>query len=373
MYMYNRPKSPIKKNDGFIHMVEETASLDNFDYNSVYRSKTFIECMNKYFDNTDKLTRCVLLSVNEADQNVVITALSNKLYKMILDKVDEIDFGTIPLSKGDITKIDNYYQLVDCVNILSELLVQYNQPTTAIDIVRDSIENVKTRKDLFTKAYALNVELPILTYNSLVLAIVESVSYMISSCIEFIKLPDDSGFDIALNKAGVAKSMNSVLYSNLEKFNNMCADGSFDKAMDYIMKENAKNFAGEGFLIGTAIVASMMGIILLLIPIIRELIFLFYYSRTKVSDYFELQYILLSQNAYNIENSLTRDPKQRKEIANKQRKIADRFKKVSNFFKVDMKTAESKVSKESDKINKTKYKTNDVMDTIPASSNSVLF
>ena len=134
MYTYYRPE--LEETGGFTgYMVDETATIKSFDYSSVYRAKEFTEAM-KYFDTSDTMTRSILLAVNEADQGTVMTSLSNKLYKHIVDKVDDIDFGTIPESRGDITKIDNYENLVDCINIISEILQQYHQPTDTVEIVR---------------------------------------------------------------------------------------------------------------------------------------------------------------------------------------------------------------------------------------------
>ena len=60
---------------------------------SVYRSPEFTKAMNEYFDIQDTKTRKILLAVNEADQNKILTSLTSKLYDNIIDKVDEIDFG----------------------------------------------------------------------------------------------------------------------------------------------------------------------------------------------------------------------------------------------------------------------------------------
>ena len=229
------------------------------------------------------------------------------------------------------------------------------------------------RREMFMKAYKLNVEMPIVIYNTIALAIVSSVSLMITSCIEFVKLPDDQGFDIALDKAGVMKSRDNLLYKDLYKFNRMCGSGDFDKAMDFIIKNNANQFAGAGFAFGASSVAVGIGLILLIIPVIRELIFFFYYSRAKASDYFDAQASLLMINAYNIENNLSREEKSRKEIAAKQRKISDNFKKISNTLKIKSKTAEQSASKEIAEIERTKFKQQDVLDRIPDSSNATLF
>ena len=372
MYTYSRPELK-EETGGFTgYMVDENATTKSFDYTSIYRHKEFTEAM-KYFDTQDTLTRKILLAVNEADQGAVMTSLSNKLYKHIVDKVDDIDFGTIPNSKGNITKIDNYDNLVDCINIISEILQQYHQPTDTVETVSIALQNMIDRIDLFEKAYKLNVEMPIIIYNTIALAIVSSVSYLISACIEFIKLPDNQGFDIAIDRVAVTKAKENILFTNLVKFNSMCAKGDFDKAMDYVIKQNASNLVGTSLAVSASGVVLIIGIILLIIPTIRELIFFFYYARSKVSDYFDTQATLLTMNAYNIENNLSRDEKARKEIAGRQNKIADAFKKIANKIKVDNKTGESKAAKEISTLDKQKYKSSDVMDRVPDSANSLLF
>ena len=204
MYTYYRPEAK-EKNEGFTgYMVDESATIKSFDYTSIYRPKEYLEAM-KYFDTSDTMTRNILLAVNEVDQGTVMTSLSNKLYKHIVDKVDDIDFGTIPDSKGDITKIDNYDNLVDCINIITEILQQYHQPTDTVEIISIALQNMIDRRDLFERAYKLNVEMPIIIYNTIALAIVSSVSFLISACIEFIKLPNDQGFEIAVDRTAVFK------------------------------------------------------------------------------------------------------------------------------------------------------------------------
>ena len=367
-YDFMNPKQEINTEH---YMVNEADYIKEFDHTKVYRSDAFQEAM-KSFDITDKMTRAVLLSVNEADQNAVMTSLANKLYQHIVDKVDDIDFGTIPLSKGDVTKIDNYDQLTDCINIIAEILQQYNQNTESIETIATALQNIIDRTDMFTKAYKLNIEMPIIIYNTMVLSVVSSVSYMISACIEFIKAGDNQGFQIALDKAALSKTMNNVLFKDLERFNKICGSGEFDKAMNYVINQNTKNLTGwDMYNIGS--VAMILGILLLIIPLIRELIFFFYYSRCKVADYFEAQASLLTMNAYNIENNLTRGDKEKKEIANKQKKIADKFKKIAEAIKIKNKTGEAKSQNDIKKLDSKKYKQDEVLDHIPDSSNSVLF
>lgn len=346
--------------------------IKEFDASKIHRFREFNEAMN-YFDIQDDMTRNILLSVNEADQGNVMVALSNKLYKHVVDKVDDIDFGSIPASRGDITKIDNYEELVDCINILSELVAEYHQSSKPVETLSLAVSNVRDRVELFSKAYKLNVEMPIVAYNTICLSIVAGVSYMISSCIEFVKAPNDEGFEIAMDKAAMTKTSSAMLYADLDKFNNMCAKGDFDKAMEFIMLNNSKGFTGIELGMAASSVVLTIGLILLIIPMIRELIFIFYYARESVSNYCDAMSTLLQMNAYNLENKMARDAKSRKEIAAKQRKIADIFKRISNTVRVSIKNGEDKASKEIKTLDNKKLKHDEVMDNIPDSSNSVLF
>ena len=71
MYTYTRPELTNNSNTSFTgYMIDEVAAIKSFDYGSIYRSKQFNEAM-KYFDSEDTMTRNILLSVNEADQNVI--------------------------------------------------------------------------------------------------------------------------------------------------------------------------------------------------------------------------------------------------------------------------------------------------------------
>lgn len=382
-----------------------TSNTRAVDYGSIYRSKEFNECMNNYFNTQDEMTRKVLLTVNEADQNLMMQSLASKLYKHIVSKVDDVDFGMIPMSKGDITKVDKYEELSDCISVIADILNNYRQPTTLVDTVSIALQNMVDRKELFMRGFRGNADMVMMTYNTLALSIVSAVSLMISSSIEFIKLPENKGFNIAFDKTSKLKGEQKILYKNLNHFNKLCANGKFDQTMEYAIKNNmlfnflkknesaevvseavppilvqdaiktlgttAAGFVGAHPVIG--ITAGVIAGVILLIVIIKELIYYFYYARTKASDYFDAQSSLLVMNAYNVENSLTRDETERKTIAEKQNRVAQFFSKLANKLNVSDRTAESKASKDIDTDNKQKFTYNDVVASMPDSANAALF
>lgn len=339
--------------------------------NFIYRSDEFTRAMNEHFDIEDRDTRKILLAVNETDQNQVLSALTSRLYDNIINKVDEIDFGDIPATKGDITRLPNYNKLVDCIGILQNILVQYKQETKPIDLISNALENIKVRRPLFERGYKFNVELPMIVYNTVSLAIISSLSLMISTSIEFIKTPSQDNFDIVLDKVALTKTKESLLFTNLQKFNDSCKKGDIDNALEAVIKNNMKNLTGLeiGFVAGGIAIA---GILFNIVPILRELIFFFYYSRTRVSDYFDVQADLLQMNAHNIEINKLGTDADRKKIISKQLKIVEIFRKLSNTLAVSCKSCEISATKELINNDK-KYKTSDIMDSVPDSASSALF
>lgn len=328
--------------------------------------------LNEYFDIEHRETRKVMLNINEADQNQVLSALTSKLYDHIVDRVDDIDFGDIPSTKGDITKLDRYQKLVDCVSVMRQLLEEYKQDVKPIGIIEKAIENVAQRKELFEKAFRYQVELPMITYSTIVLSIISSTSFLVSTCIEFIKIPSQDEFSVILDKVALTKSKSNLLFNNLEKFNTACDKGQIDNCLEVIIKNNMKNLTGVevGFVVGGV---AMAGLLLNIIPILRELIFFFYYSRTRVSDYFDIQADLLQMNAYNVQSNETMKKSEREKIAKKQLKIAELFRKMSNKIAVNTKESEVKATKDIVQANKEKARTTDLMDSIPDSASSALF
>lgn len=329
--------------------------------------------VKEHYDITDEETRKALVNVSEADKNQILSSLTNKLYQDIVDKVDDIDFGSIPRSAGDFTKIENYDRLMECIMTLRQIMNEYKQDTKKnLDVITTAIDNLISRRDLFMKSFQMNLELPMVLYSTISLSIVSSVSFMISSCIEFIKSPTKDSFDVEIDKVALNKTSSNVLFTNLQKFNDACRKGQVDSTIEYIIKNRVKNFTGYevGLVFGGI---AMIGIILNIIPIMRELIFFFYYSRVRVSDYFEIQADLLQMNAYRVESDQSLNKEDRTRIVKKQMKIVDTFRKIANKIGIDNKSAEVKSTKEITNVSKEKYKYSDLNDSLPDSSDSDLF
>jgi hypothetical protein len=362
------------------------AANEAVDWRDIYRSEEYTRAMNEFFDITDRETRKVLLAVNEADQNKVLVSLTSKLYDNVVDRVDDIDFGEIERSRGDIEKLPNFETLHECLNNMARLLIEFKQDTKPVDTIAESVSDIIESKGIWTKAYAVNSELPMITYNTIVLAIIEATSYMVSMCVDFVKSPSQDTMQIMIDKSALTKSKGHLLFKNLESFNEAYRKGQVTKAMEHVLDETVskktmdtskKNFLGFGIYTGGAAVAAVVGVAGLLfciIPIIRELIFLFFYYRVRISEFFDVQADLLQVSAYNVENNrLDLNKEERKNISKKQMKVAEDFRKIARKIAIDGTTAEKSASKDIKAEDSKKYKASDVMDELPDSASSALF
>lgn len=352
---------------------------EEVDFRSIYRAPEYTRAMNEFFDITDTETRKVLLAVNEADQNKVLVSLTSKLYDNVVNRIDDIDFGEIELSKGDIKKLPNYETLIQCNQVMRSLLIEFKQDAKPIDTITQAIENIEESTDIWRKAYAVNAELPMITYNTMVLAIINATSYMVSMCVEFIKSPSQDTMQIMIDKSALTKSKNHMIFKNLEAFNSAYNKGQVRKAMMHVIDDCAskKNFVGVGIYGGIGVGAAIIGVaglLFVIIPVIRELIFLFYYNRVRLADFFEVQADLLQVNAYNVENNrLDLSKEERKKIAEKQMKTAEKFRRASHAIQVDMRSAEQKANTDIKTEENKKYKASDIMEELPDSASSALF
>ena len=197
------------------------------------------QIIREHFDMTDNYTRRFIASLNESGQEQLIAALSSALYDKIVAKVDDIDFGTIPQSRGDITKVQGFTNTEQCIDIIRKLVIQYNQKTDIVDSIISAINNIRDRKDLFTKAFNIKADMPIMIYNLMVLAVERSVSLIIATCIQFVKDPTSSTVKTALDKVAYEKTMDDMLFKQLISFNALCKTGTMDKTLNSSMKSKS--------------------------------------------------------------------------------------------------------------------------------------
>lgn len=312
--------------------------------------------------NTDVDVNHYLASLNEAGKDQLIASLTEKLYNKIVEKVPDIDFGSIPKSQGDITRIENYSSMKECVGIIRDIVKQYGQPTEPLDQIDTAMYNIEQKERLFSRCFIMNVEVGILTYNAMVMAIVRSISLMIATSIEFIKSPTDETFAMSLDKTMYKKTGDSMLFNDIRRFNIACKKGDIDKCLEGLLKNSgAKNLTGgaiaAGIFVGIVAVGFFISMLKVLLPLLQDLVYIFYSSKQSLSDYFALQADLLQTNSAQIIYRQDITEEKKKKIMKKQVDMANKMRKISNTFAIDMTTSE-KVAKDLEKAEQKKYNVN---------------
>lgn len=330
--------------------------------------------VKEHMDISDRQTLGIMCSVNEADQTQAVASIAAKLYDCIIKKIPDIDFGGIPLSKGDITKIPNYMEISECLTTLRDLLIENKQSTSSVDTIFSSIEYLKRYKDTFMKGFTLECEMVVVTYNTIALSIVASTSLLLSSAIEFIKDPAAEQFDLCISKATKNNTKDGLLFKNLEKFNKACKKGTVEKAMIDLCKaqrevrESAVAQLQENFITTAIAAATLLALATCIIPILHQLTSFLACLRQNISDYFAVEADIIRLNAEKVNYDRSKSEESKKKIVAKQLKIADHFKSISNKLAIKSKKAESDAAKDIKNEEDKKYKADEVYDTLPDSS-----
>jgi hypothetical protein len=272
-------------------------------------------------------------ALSEKDQFSINNTMITKLYSAAMDKA-HVDFENIPASKGDITKYTGYKSMMGVMEVLKEISTKSNVVIKELAIVETAVHNIINYRSLFEKGFLLEKEFVVMLYNSLVYACVESVSLLLASYVDFVKRPDKVEFSIV--KLSIGPS--SLCIDNLEKFNLSVKKGDFNKSISYVLGHEKENFLGGELIIPVLIV----GGIVLLVPIIREVIFYFYYSRMKVSDLLKQQAALLEINKANVQANSLMTTSKKKEILDRQQATIKKLESLNDMIKINHSTTQAK-------------------------------
>lgn len=361
----------------------------------------YLSVINEVYDLSDDDLRKQLIFCNEAQKLSNVEHILNNLYNHIISNTTEIDFGTIPKSKGNITKIENFQQLIDCIDNIHKLVLEYKDDTIIVDQISTAINNLQQRQRVFEKAFTMNIEFPVFMYNYTALSVVSCTSLLISTCIEYVKNGHGS-FDEAFDKAAYTKTKDHVLYKGIVSFNQMCQNKSLDKIMDACIKNNAvaesaiicekfnlakgigKMAIGMGVakdlvtsatkgsgIAATVInaaskagtfgkIISFIGVgvasIILLLMAIKQGIYYWKYGKMKFSDWLTIQAEYLQINAENLKYRDDRkdSDEHREKVYKRQMWLVDMFKKAANFFMIKDKKAQRQAQEEDERDRKRK-------------------
>lgn len=350
----------------------------------------YLQIVTEEYDLSDYATKKKVLFCNEANKTANIEHIVTRLYQHIRTNITDIDFGTIPKSKGIITKIENYDQIVDCLNTINDLVKEYKDPTDTVKEISSAIANIQNRENDFVKAFTLDIEFPMMMYNMTVLSIVSATSLLITSSIEFIKNGHDS-FTAAFDKSGYSRTKDHMLFEYITQFNRNCANGVIDKLIKECIKNNITSTNESSIILNeepgdlvdiihalrkqatpmTALALSvalpgpfqLVGIVIaigiagfMFLRILSKCIMFYLSIRMKVSDWFATQAEFLQINAENLKyRDDEKGAKHKQEVYKKQMKWVERFNKIANKIAIKDTKARKEAEQEEEKSRKRTY------------------
>ena len=293
-----------------------------------------------FLGNMTKMSeRKQLYSITEEAAVHIDNAMVSKLYDSALNK-KHVNFGKIPDSKGKIVDFEGYDSMVEVIGIIRSM----SKNTPELETLQTAIDNIVGLSQQFELGFKLKKEFVIMTYNSLVMSCVVGTSELISAYVDFVKSPD--AVELTFNTS--KNSPSSIIFKNLDNFNMSVKRGEFVKVINTVNKGDKESFVGTAAIMTGAFIGGL----LLIVPVIRELIFYFYYTRMQLSDYLKLQAEFLEFNKIAVENNKTMTVDKRKKVIKKQAKVADDLRKLSDKIRVDSQSAERQAVVEIKKENK---------------------
>lgn len=278
----------------------------------------------------------------------ITKSYKEKLFQSIIDR-SHIDFGDIPRSRGDITKYSGYKSLKETLDVLLALGNAEKSTTliAAVSTVNTAIENIKKLRMVFMKGFTDKIDIIMLDYDTYTFTCVEAVTTLMHSYIDFIKTPSSPTYVLTLKDTKYRAD--DFFFKQLEKFNRVNVNGKYASYLTTIANKGQENFFLDGAMIVGA--AAISVIALSIIPVTRELIFLFNDLKRKLSEAFSLQAYFLEMNKLTLEYNTTIKPEKKKKILERQEKLRKRYLLLADKLKISSIRAEETSKKKLDEDN----------------------
>lgn len=277
----------------------------------------------------------LLMEASKDEIHQINGALINSLYRSTVER-NQCDFGDIPDSRGDITKLKIYKPTCQCLVTLKELLRKNSIIEPKIDSISMAIKYCEQYKSQFEMGFRMKQDFIILLYNTTVMAIVDSTSMMISSYLDYIIGPDQEKYTPS---GRFDKHRGDVSLDNLMKFNSLAKNGKLREALDKAITNSKSNFTGAEIML---VMIALMSVV----PLTRELIYFYNRQKLRLSDYLDQEVQFLEMHELAVQSSKTKTAAEKREILEKQRKIMNKLRKFRDKLLIQNTEAEDSMRKE---------------------------
>ena len=293
-------------------------------------------------------------SLSEAQKMNLTKGLIDSTYRLVMYKADQCDYSIVEGTKGSIHKLPGYSDLVSTIDTLKGMQSMGNRNIEGIAVVDAALTNLRNFEPYFRKAFAMNCSIIELIYNNVVIALISSVAYLVSTAVDMVK--QDSGLvQVSVNPRS-AKGLDTAMLQALAKFNKLCMNGEMTKFINKALPESVKagltgadvvNMGGQllaqGATIGRSVlmVTVVIQIFLAILLMLRQIVYQFYNTRVKIADYLRTNATFLELN----QNKLMSGANMQK-VAKRQQNLAETLSKLADKVDIDQKASTKKANLE---------------------------
>lgn len=317
-----------------------------FDNNDIIL-ESFFSDSNKKYEAYNMLTESQQKKVNRSAVDKMIASIKKKTLK--------INYMGLERTKGDITRFSKYDDFKECLKTLKQMATGTKDAPNEINLIQRTNDVLIKYKSQFEKAFDDKNDILIITYTNISASMISLTADLIISTIEWIKEPNGSYKSIY--KETAQKELNGNIYvKSLERFLAMEKKGDLNRifsnsnkiseSFETTFRSNVHNriFNEEVIGIGLAII----GIVIALIFSIRDVVFMYYYLRKRLSDELLTMAYFTEQNAYRLQIAGNTNSK----VIEKQTKLVEKLKYYANKLYSEKKSVENKVKEDIQNENK---------------------
>lgn len=272
--------------------------------------------------------------LTEEEKSKVTDGLVTKLFNQIKSKAFDMDFSYIEKTKGDITKLPEYKDLVRSISFLEKIVDSdkkndkvSNNLKLIVSSLKQSIMILEKHKSKFMIGFKNSNVLVIYLYDSITIALIEGLSITIAEGIELFK---DS-----LNMYGykVKDDMKPLIKNNYISSIIKFVEMENTNRLSQILNHNLK-------LTEDVVTASLavLGSTMLILYLVQSIVFAFFYTRIKIAKYLEHVKYFLEMNLVSINGS------DAKKIREKQEKMAKKLGDLADLINVDQTVSQNRAN-----------------------------
>jgi len=268
--------------------------------------------------NTPYARHRELETLMEASSTKVHGSLLDTLYKQVNSFRVAAD-KSITSSKGVFDKLP----FADDLAKTHKYLRENAKCDKELDVVELGVKNLKKLEKQFNEGYRVGSDVAILTYETMVMAVVDATSTLVTKTASVVVKTKDT--------------VSTVSISALRRFNDAAKKGTIRKMLTESTTEFMREVDRDSVPVKEefATIAGI-GVLLVLasIPLIRELVFYFYYARMQLADYLDQLKMYIKINEVEVNNNPSFDAAKRKDIIKKQDEWIARLDNLSDRIRV---------------------------------------